>query len=228
MPTVRAIPGTRGYLLAFERILSQAAGNILVLRYYPTLGRLLAGRFSAAADLPRRFSPYNNGTPAILAVTWRGALARSVIELGFHYEAAVDGHRGADREALGTLVGFRHWTAWRDERIDAALDRLGLAGNHGDWREFSFEEGNWRVYEAQQRLGSFSTWHLLIGRGNSGEITPLTLSTGTGVRITSVGNPVANIEPVPTGNGEVLVVSAFVFDASVGADEGELVYYVPV
>jgi hypothetical protein len=148
--------------------------------------------------------------------------------LGFHYESEAEGHRGPDREALGRVIDFRRWSAWRDPSIDTDLDRLGLVGNHGDWREFAFDGGQWRIYEAQQRFDSFATWHVLLWSAATGQMSLLTLATGTASRITSVGNPVVNVEPAPTGGGQALVITAFVFDASQPADDGELVYWVRV
>jgi hypothetical protein len=226
MPTVRQIAGASGYLLAYEQALTHGRGDVAVLRYYPTASALESGRYTAQTQLPRRFSPYNDGTPTIAAVSWRGSPSRSQILLGFHYESDPDGRRGPDREAFGWVFDFRRWGAWRDSGIDSELDQLGLVGNHGDWREFTFAGIQWRIYEAQQRFDSFATWHLLLWNAGTGVMSPLTLATGTTSRITSVGNPVVNIEPAPAGGGQVLVITAFVFDASQPADDGELVYYV--
>lgn len=228
MPTVRQVPGTTGYLLAYEEAMAGGGGDIAVLRYYPTLTALLDGRYAAQTQLPRRFSPYNDGTPTIVQVAWGGSPSRSNIVLGFHYESETAGRRGPDREALGRVVDFKRWSAWRDPSIDSDLNRLGLVGNHGDWRPFNFDGGQWRIYEAQQRFDSFATWHLLLWNAATGQMSLLTLATGTTSRITSVGNPVVNVEPAPAGGGQALVITAFVFDASQRADDGELVYYVPM
>jgi hypothetical protein len=70
MPTVRAVTGATGYLLAYEETLGRGQGNIAVLRYYPSLTALQNGRYTAQSELPRRFSPYNDGTPTIVGVDW--------------------------------------------------------------------------------------------------------------------------------------------------------------
>ena len=49
---------------------------------------------SASLGLPRRFSPFNNGTPSFLGIRWDGSPRRSVIALAFHYEAGVRGKSG--------------------------------------------------------------------------------------------------------------------------------------
>src|SRR5205823_3885561 len=71
MPTLRAISGSPGYLLAYEKRI-RGAGNVIRIRYYPSLFWLLSGAFADQRDLPLTFSPYNNGTPTILWVHWNG------------------------------------------------------------------------------------------------------------------------------------------------------------
>jgi hypothetical protein len=225
MPTLRSIPGASGYLLAYEKCRSRG-GNVVRIRYYRTLGDLMAGRFAAHRDLPRYFSPYNNGTPTILSIRWNGGIKRSVIELGFHYESAPKGRPGPDREAVGTLAGFRRWTPRTDAATDAALDRAGLWGSHGDWRPFSFEGARWRVYEAQTSFGDFGTWRVLLD--SSGQMQPLTLSTASGSVSSSIGNPVAQVQPAPDGHGQVLMITMFLFAPYAPGEGGELVYYQPI
>lgn len=226
MPTLRAIAGSPGYLLAYEKSLRH--GNVVRIRYYPSLAALLAGRYSAQRDLRRDFSPYNDGTPTILWAQWNGALRRSVIELGFHYESAPKGWRGPDREALGTLRGFRTWTARTDPITDTALDRQGLGGSHGDWRQFDFDGGRWRVYEAQTSFNDFGSWRVVLENASTGRIYPLALRMGAQTVASSFANPVARVEPGPRGQGLVLVVTMYLFAAPTHGDAGELVYYQPL
>jgi len=227
MPTLRAIPGTPGYLLAYEKRRGDG-GDFVRIRYYPSLFSLLANAYGAQRDIPRMFSPYNNGTPTILWVHWNGGLWRSVIGLGFHYESAPNGERGPDREALGTLRRFRIWTAHTDPRTDAALDQQGLGGSHGDWRQFSFEKGGWRLYEAQTAFDDFGTWRVVLEREPWGRMYPVTLTIGAQPISSSFANPVAHVEPAPGGGGQVLVVTMFLFTARSPAERGELVYYQPL
>jgi hypothetical protein len=227
MPTLRAIPGTPGYLLAYEKR-PRSTGNVVRIRYYPSLFWLLAGQWKAQRDLPLTFSPYNNGTPTILWLRWNGALARSEIGLGFHYESAYNGQRGPDREAIGTLRGFRLWTARTDARTDGSLDRQGLAGSHGDWRQFSFGGASWRLYEAQTAFDDFGAWRVVLQSESSRHMYGVTLTMGAQPVSSSFANPVARVEPAPRGRGEVLVVTMFLFAAHGSAARGELVYYQPV
>ncbi len=228
MPTLREVPASGGYLLAYEKDQPPIQTRMRV-RYYRSLAALLAGEFAVQRDLPRRFSAFSNGTPSILSVAWHGGLRRSVIELGFHYNQATGPILGPDREALGLLRGFRHWTARRDPRIDALLIGAGFPGSHGDRRQFEFDGRPWRIYEAQARLGSYASWHLVLVDPISGQAYPLTMTTDTGAHAASFGNPTAQVEPAPGGTGQVLVLTMFVFGAGgEGGDRGELVYYQPL
>jgi hypothetical protein len=226
MPTLCGVPGG-GFLLAYEKTLAQA-GNIVRLRYYRSLGDLEAGRFAAQRDLPQTFSPFNDGTPTILSVTWHHSLMRSVIHIGFHYETEMRGRRGPDREAIGTLVDFSRWTAHTEKPLDAALDRQGLSGSHGDWRQFSFANDRWRIYEGETTWNNLGTWHVVLQDTSTGQLYPLTLNSDTQAVSGSVANPVVTVLPAPDGDGQVLVVTLYLFSADAPALPGELVYYQPL
>ncbi|HUZ29440.1 MAG TPA: hypothetical protein VMU90_09375, partial [Solirubrobacteraceae bacterium] len=71
-------------------------------------------------------------------------------------------------------------------------------------------------------------WHVLLTGSGSGSIYRLTLKSGSAVLASSFGNPVAQQLPGPAGQGQVLVVTMFVFAASVPEQAGELVYYQPI
>jgi hypothetical protein len=223
MPTLRAIAGAPGFLLAYEK--STPGGNVVRIRYYPSRDALLAGRFSAQRDLPREFSPYNNGTPTILWAHWNGALSHSVIQVGFHYESAPKGRRGPDREAIGTLRGFRTWSARPDPATDSDLDNQGLRGSHGDWRQFLFGGSRWRVYEAQTSFNDFGTWRVVLDDPGSRRVYSLALRLGSQTVAHSFANPIARVEPAPGGQGLALVVTMYLF---AGPVRGELVYFQPM
>ena len=228
MPSLAPIPGTAGYLLAYEQT---ARADFIRVVFYPSLQDLLAGHAAAGISLPRLFSAFSNGTPSFQSIDWRGGLARSVVRLAFHYEAGSAPGQSSppDREATGTLTGFRTWSAAPDSSIDAALTRIGLLGNHGDQRDFSFAGSNWRVYEAQTQPGNFSTWHVLLYGVASREFEPLQLTLADGNFSTSFGNPIVNVVRAPSGHGDALVVTVFVFNTGAAASEaGELVYYQPL
>ncbi|HUA46638.1 MAG TPA: hypothetical protein VMA77_15510 [Solirubrobacteraceae bacterium] len=224
MPTLRAVPGTSGFLLAYEKKIPHV-GDVVRLRYYASLSQLETGHFAAQRDLPQTFSRFNDGTPTILSITWHHALARSVIHIGFHYETEARGARGPDREAIGTLVDFRRWTAHTESPLDAALDRQGLSGSHGDWRQFSFAGDRWRIYEGQTTWDDFGSWRVVLQDTSTGQLYPLTLSSDAQAVSGSVANPVVAVLPAPDGAGQVLVVTLYLFSADPPAVPGELVYY---
>jgi hypothetical protein len=227
MPTLQPVPDGRGYLLAYEKR-AVDGGGVVRVRYYPSLAALLAGRFAAEQDIPRTFSPYNEGTPTILSVHWNGGLRRSSIELGFHYESAPHGWRGPDREALGTLRKFRVWSARTDRSTDAALDEQGLDGSHGSWRQFGFDGDQWRVYEAQSAFDNFGTWRVILDSPSAQQMYLVHLTMGARPVSSSYANPVARVEPAPHGTARVLVVTMFLFAAARPGASGELVYYQPI
>jgi hypothetical protein len=224
MPTLRAVSGTGGFLLAYEKAIPNL-GNIIRVRYYGSLAALQTGHFAAERDLPQTFSRFNDGTPTILSITWHHGLVRSVIHIGFHYETEARGGRGPDREAIGTLVDFKRWTAHIQKPLDLALDRQGLAGNHGDWRQFDFANDRWRIYEGQAAFGNFGTWRVILEDISTGQLYPLTLSSDSEAISGSVANPVVAVLPAPDGGGQVLVVTLYLFSADSPALPGELVYY---
>jgi len=224
MPTLCTTPGG-GFLLAYEKKIPKV-GNIVRLRYYASLAELEAGHYAAQRDLPQTFSRYNNGTPTILSVTWHHSLWRSVLHIGFHYETEAKGGRGPDREAIGTLVDFRRWTAHTEKPLDAALDQQGLSGSHGDWRQFSFAGDRWRIYEGQAVWDDFGSWRVVLQDTSTGQLFPLTLSSDTQAVSGSVANPVVAVLPAPGAAGQqVLVVTLYLFSADSPAVPGELVYY---
>lgn len=226
MPTLRPIPGAPGYLLAYEKRIGH--GDVVRIRYYGTLDDLLGGRFAAQVDLPRMFSPFNNGTPTILWTRWNHGLRRSVIELGFHYQTATKkGRPGPDREALGLLRGFDRWSARTDPSTDAALDRQGLSGSHGDWRQFRFGGDHWRLYEAQTSYNDFGTWRVVLDSPASDRLYSVTPTMEAQTVSSSFANPIAHEEPAPDGHGQVLVVTMFLFSAQGPGAAGELDYYQP-
>ena len=145
--------------------------------------------------------------------------------MGFHYEIRAEGGRGPDREALGVLRGFRSWRARTDPAVDAVLDRHGLNGSHGDWRQFGFDGRRWRVYEGQTSFNDSGTWRVVLENPASRRTYSLALRMGSETVANSFANPVARVEPGPGGQGPVLVVTMYLF---AGATRGELVYYQPI
>jgi hypothetical protein len=225
MPTLRAIPGNPGYLLAYEKAEAHG-GDHMRVRYYRRLADVLDNDVAAQIDLPRLFSPNSNGTPSLTSISWNGGLEKSVIDIGFHYETVTRKGAGPDREAFGTLSGFRRWTATKDPDTDALLDGQRLTGNHGDSRQFMFDNEVWRLYEGQTRFDNFKTWHVLLYDPTTRTMHLLSMNTELGTSETSFGNPTAQLEPAPNGSGHVLVITMYIFNSpATSSESGELVYY---
>jgi hypothetical protein len=223
MATLQPVPGG-GYLLAYEKRANRV--DFIRMRYYRSLAGLESGGPAASLDLPLRFSREANGTPSFLGVAWHGSLRRSVLAIAFHYLTRTSAG-WVDREAIGVLRGFRHWSAQPDTTVDGELERLGFVGSHGDLRQFSFGGSTWRVYEAQdQARGS---WHVLLYDVAARHFQPLRLNTASGRYATSFGNPIVRVLRAPGGRGRVLVTTVFVFNTGGSASgAGELLYYQPL
>lgn len=229
MPALCAVPGAHGFLLAYEKLAGPGDGHVVRVQWYRSRADLLGGQPTAGIDLPRRFSPYNNGTPAFLGVRWGGSPGRSVIKLSFHYELSDGGSPGPDREAVGVLLGFRHWLARRDTAVDALIDQTGLRGSHGDERQFQYGGASWRVYEANPTVAGFGSWHVLLYSPFEHRVFPLRFHLPGGPFATSFGNPIVSVLPAPGGHGQALVTTLFVFSSGAAAREaGELVLYQPL
>ena len=86
----------------------------LRFRYYRTVDALLHGQFARQFTAPRRLSPTAEGTPSITNIKQKkGLVSRSMIAVGLHYFADLDGNGtpDADRLATGVLTGFDQWRA---------------------------------------------------------------------------------------------------------------------
>jgi hypothetical protein len=228
VPTLRAVGSGGGFLLAYEKRDAVGTHHFVRVRYYASQANMIAGRVGASADLPRRFSPFNNGTPWLQSVQWGGNPGHSTITFGFHYELGTRGIPGPDREAVGTLRDFHAWSAQPDTAVDSLLSGAGLKGSHGDARQFAFNSSQWRLYEASSPDSGFAGWHVVLYLVGSERTYPLVLTTQHGTFPASFGNPTAQVLPAPSGHGEVLVVTVFVFSAGPAAGEaGELLFYQP-
>lgn len=226
MPALCALPGGAGFMLADEKAAGPPGGHVVRISYFPTRAALLRAQPARAVNLPLRYSPFNDGTPSFRSIRWAGSPVRSTIELAFHYQLPGS---GLDREALGTLRGFRDWSTQRDARIDRLLTAGGMPGSHGDQRVFALDGRAWRMYEASATRSGFASWHVLLYLPSVSGLTPLRFRTAAGVFAASFGNPIVDVLPAPDGRGRVLVTTMFVFNQGPAAREaGELLYYWPL
>ena len=155
--TVRAIPGTSGYFMAFEYSPNPPTSdpgqfeNNLSIRYYPSLTALQQNAYPSYFNVRSHILPATSagifsaqGTPAFRTISWNGSLANSVIQLGFHYlDNTGSGSRWRDLEALGAITGFTSWNGGSstasDSKTNSTLDSLGFHGGHGQVRWLSFD-----------------------------------------------------------------------------------------
>jgi hypothetical protein len=230
-PTLERIWGTSGYLFTDEKFSASPPYDHIRLRYYANLQDVINNLVRAQIDLPLRYSPYGDGTPNVMHISWRGGLHQSVIELGFHYLPGANNavHQGPDREALGTLRDFRTWKTARDISTDRLLDSVSIDGKHGNRSQFSFGGQLWRVYEGQTSfvVNGFSNWRVILENVADRKMVPLSITTAAGAFASSFGSPIVHVVPAPGGASPVLLVTMYVFYAG-PAEGGELIYDQPL
>jgi len=210
MPVLHRTPGG-GFLLAYEDYVRVVKGNAISrirVRAYADRARLLTNTWSAERELPATLSKNNEGTPSFQRVDWNGSPEASTIALRFHFNA---GAKGVDRQGVGTLRGFRDWTAERDDALDETLSAAGFPASHGRRSTFRLAGRPWMLVEAQRRPGDFSTWRLvLLDRGPAPRADPVTVcGAGDVPTAPSVGVPGVEVSSDGTGT---LFLSAFVFE----------------
>jgi hypothetical protein len=223
-PTIAATAGG-GLLTAAE--FNDGQGGRLRIRHWPTLDALLAGRPTREFLAPRTLSACNEGTPSIRRVGLDGGPDGSRIELGFHY------HRGCqvDRQARGTLTGFRTWTAATDPELDAAVERAAAAagerigGNIGDRDHLRHLGRDYDLIEAQGRRGDFATWRVYLHDRAAGTTERLEVVTHKGS--TAVANPTATRLRDPAGRDAIMATLFLPMEGAAPGEAGSLLYVVP-
>ena len=217
MPVLHRTPDG-GFLLAYEDYLRVVEGNAISrirVRAYADRARLLTNTWSTQRTLPATLSDNNEGTPSFDLVDWNGSAAASTIRLRFHFNA---GATGVDRQGVGTLRGFRDWTAERDRALDRTLTAAGFPASHGRRTTFTAGGRPWMLIEAQERPADFATWRLvLLDRGPAPRADPVAVCGGVGVPTAgSVGVPAVALPPGGADGPAALFLSAFVFDGPAG------------
>ena len=224
-PTVAAT-GDGGLVTAAE--FNDGHGGRLRVRWWPTLDALLAGRPARQFLAPRTLSPCNEGTPSIRRLSLGGDPGTSTVELGFHY------HRDCqvDRQALGTLTGFRAWTAVTNPELDAAVERAAAAagqrigGNIGDRDHPRHLGRDYDLVEAQGRRGDFATWRVYLYDRAAGTAEQLRIVTHRGS--TAFANPTATVLRDPTGRPSLMVTLFLPTEGAAPGEAGSLLFVVPV
>jgi len=224
-PTIAAT-GDGGLLTAAE--FNDGHGGRLRVRHWTTLDALLAGRPAREFLAARTLSACNEGTPSIRQVSIDGGLDGSRIELGFHYHRACQ----VDRQARGTLTGFKSWTAATDPELDAAVERAAAAaggrigGNIGDRDHLRHLGRDYDLIEAQGRRGDFATWRVYLHDRAAGTTEPLDVVTHRGSA--AFANPTATPLRDPAGRDAIMVTLFLPMEAAAPGEAGSLLYLVPV
>src|SRR5919197_2106780 len=186
-----AATGDGGLLTAAE--CNNGHGGQLRLRHWPSLAELLAGRPARQFLAPRTLSACNEGTPSIRQVSLDADVEAARIELGLHY------HRDCqvDRQARGTLTGFRAWSAATNPDLDAVVERAAAAagerigGNVGDRDHVRYLDNDYELVEAQGRQGDFASWRVYLCGRAAGAARRLDILTHRGSA--AFANPTATM-----------------------------------
>jgi hypothetical protein len=224
-PTIAATPDG-GLLTATE--FNDGHGGQLRIRYWPSLDALLAGRAAREFLAPRTLSACNEGTPSIRQVSLEAGVDASRIELGLHY------HRDCqvDRQARGTLTGFRAWSAATNPDLDAVVERAAAAagerigGNVGDRDHVRYLDNDYDLVEAQGRQGDFASWRVYLCDRSAGTARRLDILTHRGSA--AFANPTATMLRDPAGRQAVMVTLFLPMEGAAPGEAGSLLYHVPV
>ncbi len=224
-PTI-AIAPDGGLVTAAE--FNDGHGGRLRVRYWSSLQALLAGRPARQFLAARTLSACNEGTPSVRRIVFDPDADAATIELGFHY------HRDCrvDRQARGTLTGFRQWTAAADPDLDAAVERAAAAagervgGNIGDRDHLRYMGRDYDLVEAQGREDDFGSWRVYLYDRSAGTARRLDIVTHRGS--TAFANPTATCLRDPSGRNVVMVTLFLPVEGAAPGEAGSLLYYVPV
>ncbi len=220
-PSLVAVPGG-GFLLAVERDTPDAqwvSVSNVVVRHYASWAALVAGTYSAEANLPRSLAPTAEGTPELRVLSWGGTPASSQIEITMHYFKSVL----ADRQAAGTLTNFdpATWAPQVTPLVNDLFIALGTRGNLGDRADVLFEGRRFAVLEAQSVRGDFGTWRWYLYDRDRNEARMLAIRGPAGSY--ALGNP--SVRAFTDAQGETtLFISGFAFGEGAGLGEaGEFI-----
>jgi hypothetical protein len=224
-PTI-ASTGDGGLLTAAE--FNDGHGGQLRVRSWPTLEALLAGRPAHEFLAPRTLSACNEGTPSLRQISLDAGVGASRIQLGLHY------HRDCqvDRQALGTLTGFRAWTTATNPEMDAAVERAAAAvgeqvrGNIGDRDHLRYLGRDYDLIEAQGRRGDFASWRIYLYDRAAGTAERLEVTTHGGS--TAFANPTATMLRDPAGRDALMVTLFLPMEGAAPGEAGSLLYIVPI
>lgn len=215
-PTIVALAGG-GFLVAVEADnsgLTAHPSRWLRFLHYPGLDALTAGRSDRAFDAPDTLGS-EQGTPGIDSVTAGADLSRSTVQVTFHYMA-----RGTDREARGTLRGFTRWSAAPDTALDAALDRAGATGKHGDRDAITYRGRRLELVEAQDHPDG--RWRVYLYDRVTRVARQVVIRTPKGSQ--AEANPTISDVLLPDGTAALVMTVFIPQDGAAPGEAGELLY----
>lgn len=206
------------WLLAWEQ--TNSNGNHVRLEAFSSLENLRKGVVEKSADIERTLSPRAEGTPSIESVSFNRGWERSTIRIGFHYWRDAD----VDRQATGTLSGFKEWSASPVDTVNKDLEPI-YRGNIGDRDTANFGPYAISLMEGQLTKGHWSSWRILA-RVGQGKFNPLDIKTPGGS--TSFANPTITSVNLPDGRPGAIVTLFLPAQGNAAKESGELVYAFPV
>lgn len=212
------------FVLAVEADNGNSAGpgrRWLRFRHYSGLPALLGAHPDRTFDTPHTLTAATRGaegTPNIYSARLSSSIAKSRIEVGFHYL-----HLGLDRQARGELTDFSAWSTRPDDGLDTALSRAGLLGKHGDRDALALGSTTVTVLEAQDGRDPF--WHptLLTSAGAT-----IVLHIRTPRRSRSFANPTMSLLRLPTGAPGLVATMYLPRTGAAAKEAGELLYFRPL
>ena len=223
-PTIAAAPDG-GFVTAAEH--DDGHGGRLRIRYWPTLRALLKGRPARELLTPRTLSACNEGTPSIRRVVLGTDMDSFMVELGFHYQRC-----RVDRQARGTLTGFRHWSAAAEPELDAAVERAAAAagepvgGNIGGRDHVRYMGRSYDLVEAQGRQGDFGSWRVYLHDRPARAAQRVDVVSHRGS--VAFANPTATCLRDPAGRNAVMVTLFVPAEGAAPGEAGSLLYCLPV
>jgi hypothetical protein len=221
-PTLAFSPN--GPILALEG----KPNDNLRFRYWTSVANMLGTAAPYRSfDAPKTLSPCAEGTPDIRSVKYASDSSvidsGSTIVVGHHYFQNCD----TDRQAVGTLTNFGTWTTSAQPELDQKLTDAGAVGKHGDRDRFTYDGGNWILFEGGITVEStMGDWENFLYSEASGTVTRLDVKTKGGSAVAA--NPSVTVLKDPAGVPSLLVSQFIASEGAAPGEGGQLLYWQPL
>lgn len=203
------------WLLAWEK--DGPDGNWIHVAGYSSLNDLRENKPERQIDLPRSLSPAAEGTPSFSFAFGLQNWDTSHIDIAFHYYR----NRDVDRQAVGSLVGFKTWKAKVRPEWNEQLQGK-YKGNIGDRDQFFINYVPITLLEAQLKKDDWSSWRILL-HGPDNKWSQLDIRTHGGS--TSFANPSVTMLTLPNGKPGVFAAYFLPNQGAAKDESGELIFY---